>query len=598
MCKGRIDIVPILIAETQGDTSGPHSRLKAWKDVDLEEMKQFFGLLVLMGLVKKHKLEEYWSLSTETRTPFFSKVMSRNRFQAINAMLHFADNEQAVPRGSPGHDPLFKVRPVLNEAMKRSVGAYQPDKELSVDEHCCPFKGRVAFRVFEQNKPKRFHIRLYMVTEAKSGYVLAYIPYTRCPTSDRDVDGENLDAKETTKVVVSLLKKARALDKGHEVYMDRFYSSPELATALYEHNTFVCGTVAPNRNGMPVSLKPKGTKDFTRPHGTGLKVWDTIWRTKSPMCTLVWRDKKQVAMLSTTLGPTACPFVVKKRTGQRDQAGRATFTFHQILKPEMILQYNKFKVGVDLAGQRVFNYYLARRGCKWWRKLALHCFDLQLCNAYLLYTKAFDRYAEENMTQTRCLSHYDFRLSIARYLLNRDSIPYLEDLPSRMSTRCFPRPLEKSRPPKDPDTARKTPCRPCFVCKEASKLTGDNSYNNYSQSGCSTCKKTLCVRVHPKSRPPVTCFELFHSQKHFGHSRADIPVPSACETLLDNTRSTDFLDFTNDLNDRTLDSQPDIHGTDLDNLTPEEVAFDETDSEADSDNELLPFPLSSDEDEP
>lgn len=564
--------------------SGPHtehSRLNSWRDTNLDEMKKFFGLTVVMGLVPKPKLELYWSQCPETSTPYIPSIMSRNRYQILNSMLHFTDNDTIVARGQPGYDPLAKVRPVLDQVMKRSVSGYLPEKELSVDEHAVPFKGRVTFRVFEQNKPKRFHIRLYMVTEASTGYVLTFQPYTRCPTNN-EVNYESAEeAKETTKIVMNLLAKARCLNKGHEVYMDRFYSSPELAMALYNQQTYVCGTVASNRQGMPLSFRPKGTKALPRPKGTSVKLYDTIWRTNSPMCTLQWKDKKAVTMLSTTLGPTACPFIMKRRTGKRDANGRAVFTYERILKPEIILQYNKHKIGVDLAGQRVFNYYIARRGCKWWRKLVLHLFDLQICNAYVLYQKAF---AEWLLTldvpdndKPHPLTHYAFRLQIARYLIDDKEVG--EKGEPRLSRRCFPRQNEA----RGAESSREIPSRLCHVCRRATTLTGDKSYNHSSNYHCQTCQKTLCVRVHLHSNPPYSCFELYHTQFDYASCRAGVaPIDTSGD------HSIEDQDVTLDLNDHTLNSMADLDDNSQDHIRSDfdMLHFSSDNSESDLDDDF------------
>ena len=51
---------------------------------------------------------------------------------------------------------------------------YRPGKELSLDESTCPLKGRVHFKCYNpQKKPNRFHIKLFMVSEASTGTFVA-----------------------------------------------------------------------------------------------------------------------------------------------------------------------------------------------------------------------------------------------------------------------------------------------------------------------------------------------------------------------------------------------------------------------------------------
>ena len=55
---------------------------------------------------------------------------------------------------------------------------YRPECDLSFDEACCSFKGRVWFHVYNANKPAKFHMNLFQICEAKSGYICAFDIYT------------------------------------------------------------------------------------------------------------------------------------------------------------------------------------------------------------------------------------------------------------------------------------------------------------------------------------------------------------------------------------------------------------------------------------
>ena len=93
--------------QQEQDKQQPHSRSRAWKPVTLVELKKFFGLLFLTGIIRKPTLQSYWSTDELISTPMFAKVMSRNRFELILSYLHFNNNEQ---RESDLEDRLFKVR--------------------------------------------------------------------------------------------------------------------------------------------------------------------------------------------------------------------------------------------------------------------------------------------------------------------------------------------------------------------------------------------------------------------------------------------------------------------------------------------------------
>ena len=99
--------------------------------------------------------------------------MSRNHFQNILWNLHVSDPDETNPlKGEAGHDPLFLVRPMVDMMQRNFHTKYRPGKELSLDESMCPFKGRVHFKCYNPKKPNRFHIKLFMVSEPSTGYIV------------------------------------------------------------------------------------------------------------------------------------------------------------------------------------------------------------------------------------------------------------------------------------------------------------------------------------------------------------------------------------------------------------------------------------------
>ena len=63
------------------------------------ELWKFFGLHLLMGLLWKPTIKDYWATDPLMRTPIFNEMMSRNRFEEILLGMHFVDNEDIrVPK--------------------------------------------------------------------------------------------------------------------------------------------------------------------------------------------------------------------------------------------------------------------------------------------------------------------------------------------------------------------------------------------------------------------------------------------------------------------------------------------------------------------
>ena len=73
--------------------------------------------------------------------------------------------------------------------------------------------------------------------------------------------------------------------RGHKLYMDNFFSSPELFDDLANKQIYYCGTVRPNRRGMPQDLRSKTTK---------LKRGDICVRTRADLTAKQWWDKRDI----------------------------------------------------------------------------------------------------------------------------------------------------------------------------------------------------------------------------------------------------------------------------------------------------------------
>ena len=127
-----------------------HSRHKAWRPVDLKELKDWFGLVFLTGLIRKPELVDYWSTDEAMATPYFGKVMSRNRFQLILKFLHYTDCQEDKD------DRLYKMRPILNYLVKKWQELYHPGQKISIDEGTLLWRGRLSFRVYNPAKPIRY----------------------------------------------------------------------------------------------------------------------------------------------------------------------------------------------------------------------------------------------------------------------------------------------------------------------------------------------------------------------------------------------------------------------------------------------------------
>ena len=75
---------------------------------------------------------------------------------------------------------------------------------------------------------------------------------------------------------------------GYNLYVDRFYTSPELATELLRIGTTITGTVMSNRRNMPAKVRE-----------TRQKRGDVAAYRRGPQVVVQWTDKRTLFTLST-----------------------------------------------------------------------------------------------------------------------------------------------------------------------------------------------------------------------------------------------------------------------------------------------------------
>ena len=463
------------------------SYFRQWTPVTVHEMMVFFALVILMGLIIKPDLDAYWTTDTATATPMFGKHMSRNRFMSILSNLHLTDNSTQPPVGTPAYDKLCKVRPFVTMMKRNFCEVYSPEQYLSFDEGCCPWKGRLSWRVYNPKKPNKFHMKLFQVCEASSGYILGFDVYTgstECAmfAETVGVSDEAVGDSITAKVVVGLLAYTGLVGKGHFIYMDNFYSSPVLFDELNLLDTYCCGTLRSNRRQVPEAIKQVKLKN----NG------DTVFRRRDNLLALKHHDKRDVCMLSTIHQAT---YVV---VDQRVQGGQLA----QVLKPTCIYDYIKRMGGVDTSDQMLQYYSVFRKTTKYWRKLFLHLFNMIITNAFILQKK----YGTNDK-----LNHYDFRLSLVYALLDEAveapkpqgrgrKVNVDEESVTRLSGRHFPDHI-----PAKEGAKRARPARDCAACNAAFH-DREGFKRKQTTFMCKVCNVALCV---PR------CFEVYHTHKDF-----------------------------------------------------------------------------------
>ena len=247
--------------------------------------------------------------------------MSSRRFELLLKFLHLNDTDTQPLRGETGYDKLYKVRPFFDIVLENFKAHYQPQQQISIDESMIAYKGRLSFIQYLPKKPHKWGLKAWVLADSTNGYCWGWKLYT-------GKDGDRTEHGLAHKVVMDLVTDRRLEHKGYIVFTDNFYSSPALFKDLCCHGFGACGTARKNRRGIPKSISDGR-----------IQKGEVISSRDDSILSLLWRDKREVLMLST--------YHDDSMVGRSRRSRRVTGGVEEIEKPCVVDEYNKYMGGVD-----------------------------------------------------------------------------------------------------------------------------------------------------------------------------------------------------------------------------------------------------------
>lgn len=409
----------------------------------LNDLMAFIVCIQYCGIVRIPNIKLIW----DKKAKFFynseiAEIISYKTFTNINSCLSCISKRDYSGKKISNTPKIINL---FNALMKKT---YSPGENLCIDEGIIPFKGRSSFKVFNPAKPTKWGLKIYMLAESKTGFLLNM---RICSISSTLTD-----------ITLEMMNNYKNL--GHKLYMDNFYNSFKLCSRFKEIGVQVCGTLRERRGG------PKNLKDLKR------KCTNShILLQKHGVNVLVWNDKKPVALISSFHNDE----MVQKINKPRNKTNNSKYDFYDSSScenslintqsktiPKMIKDYNDNMGGVDLFDQLLQYYSPRRKSKRWTNKFTIFILNSLLTNAYTL----FKNYGSNT------LSHLDFLRLVMSEFSDRvkpkrnqqlNNMHLIVELKSR---------------------------RDCYFCKK-------NGIRKATKFICETCRIPLC---------PGGCFKKFH----------------------------------------------------------------------------------------
>ena len=289
------------------------------------------------------------------------QYMSRARFYWIKHFLHFNDVTQMRPKGSPGYDPLFRLRPVVDYLNAMFCKYWKLSEYFSLDEMMVAFKGHNPFHCRIPRKPHPNGTKMHAICDAIHYFCVQFL----------------VDDKTTRTVaeIASILFLGNVLP-GMTVITDRYYTCTDLVRFCMALGVGIIGSTMSIRFLSKHKFVGWDTKSELeqKPRGT--------FQVRKSRCgrvaNIIWKDNGIVRLTCTSGSSVRCKVVRRKR-------GKASFLVNAPLAAQM---FDKYFHGVDRNDQlRGSNYGLALhfRAQKYTVKMFLGMWDIVLSNSFIVW---------------------------------------------------------------------------------------------------------------------------------------------------------------------------------------------------------------------
>lgn len=422
-------------------TASNYSRERDTSPTNISEIHALFGLLYMAGVLKSSRLNLRELYSTQgTGVEIFRLVMSINRIQFLLRHLRFDNAETREERKKL--DKLAPIRDVFDAFNENCKTAYTPFHYVTIDEKLEAFRGRCSFRQYIPSKPNKYGIKIFALVDSKRYYTSNLEVYVgQQPPGPFEV------SNSPSAVVQRLCEPIKG--SGRNVTTDNWFTSMELLEALYKEKLTLLGTIRKNKKELPPEFvnPPKSRPVNSSVFG---------FRENATLVSFMPKKNKNVLLVSSL--------------HHDDNLDKDTS------KPEIIMDYNNTKGGVDTVDKLCASYDCARNTRRWPMVVFYSLLNIAGINSMIIH-------------QSNNISHgkrRDFLRNLAFKLVE-------SHLRVRASLTCLPKTMisrireivryEEPVQPVNENTQRKR--GRCSYC--------DSKKNRPTKYSCKKCGKYMCL---------------------------------------------------------------------------------------------------------
>ncbi|XP_071577648.1 uncharacterized protein [Temnothorax nylanderi] len=213
-------------------------------DINLEELQAFIGILYYSGVQKKtyNKIEDLWE---STASIVYRCTMPKARYTFLLQCLQFDDKSTRHERRQ--RDNLAPIRDLWDLFISNCKEYYLPGKHVTIGEQLLYFAGKCPFRVKIGTKPQKCGLKIVMMNDSRTSYVINAIPYVG------KVDTRPLESVPTYYV----RKLSEPIHKTHRniICNKRFTSVPLVQSMKNNFSLSMVGAIRAKEREIPLKMK-------------------------------------------------------------------------------------------------------------------------------------------------------------------------------------------------------------------------------------------------------------------------------------------------------------------------------------------------------
>ena len=322
------------------------------------EIRQFFGINILMGNIGYPRIRMYWQKAT--RNDSIANAMTVNRFFKIRKNIHCVAAREPDENNK---DKFWNIKPVV-ESVRNTCLSLPREEYSSVDEQMIPFTGRMPAKQVVKSKPNPVGLKSWVLC-GKSGRVLDFEFYQGAGTGIPEVYKQlGLGA-----AVVLRLAQTIPNNKNYKICFDNFFTGMPLLKELKTRGTLSLGTLRENRM---MGCQLKSEKQLGERGAIDYKV-----SCDGDICVVRWLDNGVVTLASTFAAVEPRDKVKRWSASAKEHI--------EVSRPFAVQVYNCYMGGVDKVDFLISLYWISARTKKWPVRVMFHLLDLSLANSWLQY---------------------------------------------------------------------------------------------------------------------------------------------------------------------------------------------------------------------